>query len=82
MAAATSMADVATLEDLYGELAGMDMTAGWVPRERPILRAEPTTPFRPTHWRYAECKMALDAAGRLINTELAERRNLIMRNAV
>ncbi len=82
MAAATSMADVATLDDLYGELAGMDMTAGWVPRENPILRAEPSTPFRPTHWRYAECKMALDAAGRLINTELAERRNLIMRNPV
>ena len=82
MAAGTSMADVATLDDLYGELEGMDMTAGWVSRESPILRTEPSTPFRPTHWRYAECKRALDAAGRLINTELAERRNLIMRNPV
>ena len=33
-------------------------------------------------WRYVECKAALDAAGRLINTELAERRNLVMRNPV
>ena len=82
MTAAISMTEVVTLEELYGELAGMDMTAGWLPRESPILRAEPTTAFKPTHWRYAECKAALDAAGRLINTELAERRNLIMRNAV
>lgn len=82
MTTATSMADVATLEELYDELATMDMTAGWVPRDKPILYPEPTTPFRPTHWRWTECKAALDAAGRLINTELAERRNLVMRNAV
>ena len=30
--ATTSMADVATLEELYGELSTMDMTAGWVAR--------------------------------------------------
>lgn len=82
MASAASLAQVATLEELYGELQTMDMTAGWVQREHPILYPEPTTPFKPTHWRYAECKAALDVAGRLINTELAERRNLVMRNAV
>ena len=31
----------------------------------------------PAHWRYDECKAALDAAGRLIDVSLAERRNLI-----
>ena len=31
-------------------------------------------------WSYAQAKGALDAAGRLINTELAERRNLILQN--
>jgi gentisate 1,2-dioxygenase len=70
------------LEELYAELGKMDMTAGWTDRDQPILYPEPTTPFRPMHWRYSECHAALDAAGRLINTELAERRNLIMRNPV
>ncbi|MFL5045862.1 MAG: cupin domain-containing protein, partial [Xanthobacteraceae bacterium] len=32
------------------------------------------------HWRYQQARGALDAAGRLINTELAERRNLILIN--
>jgi hypothetical protein len=32
--ATTSMADVATLEELYGELSTMDMTAGWVARAK------------------------------------------------
>jgi gentisate 1,2-dioxygenase len=71
---------VSTLEQLYGELGGMDMTPGWIPRQEPILWAEPNTAFRPAHWRYSEVKPALDAAGRLIDTKLAERRNLVMRN--
>lgn len=71
---------VSTLEQLYNELNGMAMTPGWIPRKQPILWAEPDTAFRPTHWKYSEVKPALDAAGRLINTELAERRNLAMRN--
>ncbi len=74
--------DAGNLEELYAELGKMDMTAGWTDRKQPILYPEPTTPFRPMHWRYSECHAALDAAGRLINTELAERRNLIMRNPV
>jgi gentisate 1,2-dioxygenase len=82
MATQQTIADVNTLEDLYGHLGAMDMTAGWIPRDEPILYAEPTTPFKPIQWRYSECEQALDAAGRLINTELAERRNLVMRNPV
>ena len=36
--------------------------------------------FAPAHWRYERARGALDAAGRLINTELAERRNLTLIN--
>lgn len=82
MATQQSIADVNTLEELYGHLGSMDMTAGWIPRDEPILYAEPITPFTPIQWRYSDCEQALDAAGRLINTELAERRNLVMRNPV
>ena len=82
MTAERRIAGVGSLEDLYAELRGVEMTAGWIDRDEPILRPEPDTGFRPQHWRYAVAKPALDAAGRLINTELAERRNLVMRNPV
>ena len=38
--------------------------------------------FLPAHWRYAEAKAAMQAAGRLIGTDLAERRNFVMRNPI
>jgi hypothetical protein len=34
----------------------------------------------PAHWSYTDAKAGLDAAGRLIDVTLAERRNLVMRN--
>ena len=71
---------VGSLEDLYTVLGTMEMTPGWIDRETPILWREPESVFKPSHWRYADCRAALDAAGRLINTELAERRNLVMRS--
>jgi gentisate 1,2-dioxygenase len=71
-----------TLEELYKKLDQVDFTPGWIPRPAPILSAEPNTAFKPFRWSYANCRAALDAAGRLINTELAERRNLVMRAPV
>ena len=53
--------------------------AGWA-KKTPSLWAEPKKTFQPYGWSYAQAKGALDAAGRLINTELAERRNLVMHN--
>lgn len=71
-----------TLEALYDAASGINMTPGWIPREQPILWPEPHSHFVPAHWRYEECKAALDAAGRLIDVTLAERRNLALRNPV
>jgi gentisate 1,2-dioxygenase len=68
-----------TLEDLYSQLGSIRMGAGWA-KPTPSLWAEPRKTFQPFVWSYAQAKGALDAAGRLINTELAERRNLIMQN--
>jgi gentisate 1,2-dioxygenase len=68
-----------TLEELYGKLAQVGMGPGWN-KPTPSLWASPRKTFRPTHWSYAQARGALDAAGRLINTELAERRNLILVN--
>jgi gentisate 1,2-dioxygenase len=72
--------EVATLEALYQEAARMGLTPGWLRRQKPILWAEPKSEFAPAHWRWPDAKRALDAAGRLIDVALAERRNLVMRN--
>ena len=82
MATTKTIGDADTLNELYGHLTALDMTAGWTPKNNPILYPEPTTQYRPLQWKYKKCRNALNAAGKLINTDLAERRNLIMRNPV
>src|ERR1700683_2502822 len=74
-----SLARSGSLEELYPRLAGIGLGAGWN-KPTPSLWPAPAKSFRPFHWRYDQAKGALDAAGRLINTELAERRNLILIN--
>jgi gentisate 1,2-dioxygenase len=73
------LAHSGSLEELYQMLGSIGMGAGWA-KPTPSLWAEPKQTFQPHCWSYAQAKGALDAAGRLINTELAERRNLIMQN--
>ncbi len=81
-AAVAALGSAKELDSIYAPLADLDLTPGWVNRDEPILIHEPRGAFPPCHWRYSECKTGLDAAGRLISTELAERRNLIMRAPV
>lgn len=80
--AVTALNKSSELQSIYAPLADLDLTPGWVDRKEPILRHEPHGAFPPKHWSYAQCKAGLDAAGRLISTELAERRNLILRNPI
>ena len=68
-----------TLDELYPQLADIGLGAGWN-KPTPSLWAAPHQTFPPDQWRYADAKGAFGAAGRLINTELAERRNLILIN--
>jgi len=72
--------EIVTLSGLYEAAGSLNFTPGWVPREKPILWSEPRPELVPAHWTYAEAKAGLDAAGRLIDVSLAERRNLVMRN--
>ncbi len=72
--------DIPTLGVSYEAAGGVNFTPGWVPRKKPILWAEPRPEFVPAHWTYEDAKAGLDAAGRLIDVSLAERRNLVMRN--
>ena len=73
---------IGSLDALYQEADRLMVTPGWVKREKPVLYREPKSHFVPTHWRYQPIRDALEAAGGLIPVELAERRNLIMRNPV
>ena len=71
-----------SLDELIRAINERDMTPGWIPREKPILWREMRSAFVPAHWRYSEAKAAMKAAGRLIGTDLAERRNFVMRNPI
>jgi gentisate 1,2-dioxygenase len=71
---------VSTLDELYVMADQLDVTPGWVNRSTPIFWADPRTSFVPVRWDYQEVRSSLDAAGRLIDVDLAERRNLVLRN--
>ena len=75
-----AIANVTSLDVFYEEGERLNITPGWIKRQTPILWREPKSQFVPAHWRYREMKAALDAAARLIDVSLAERRNLVMRN--
>ena len=75
----SDLARSGTLEELYGKLDKVGMGAGWN-KPTPSLWPAPRKTFVPAHWKYELAHGALDAAGRLINTALAERRNLILFN--
>jgi len=74
--------NLASLEALQQAIGERNLTPGWIKRAKPILYKEMCSEFVPAHWRYAEAKAAMQAAGRLIGTESAERRNFVMRNPV
>jgi gentisate 1,2-dioxygenase len=73
------LAQSGSLDELYRQIEPIRMNAGWA-KPTASLWPEPKKTFKPHRWSYAQAKGALDAAGRLINTELAERRNMILQN--
>lgn len=71
---------VSTIEQLYREADRLNTTPGWVKRGQPIFWPEPRTDFVPAHWDYRDVRAALEAANDLVALEMAERRNLVLRN--
>jgi gentisate 1,2-dioxygenase len=69
------------LDELHAMLDEVRMKNGWA-KPTPSLYPEPKKKFIPAHWRYKDAKAALHTAGRLVSTEHAERRNLIMANPI
>jgi gentisate 1,2-dioxygenase len=78
----SDLRNLPSLDALVSAIDERNMTPGWIKRDKPILWHEMHSEFVPAHWRYAEVKPAMVAAGRLIGTDLAERRNFVMRNPV
>src|SRR5262249_3755869 len=71
-----------TLDALQAPIGARKLAPGLIKRPKPILWKEMRSDFVPAHWRYTEAKAAMQAAGRLIGTDLAERRNFVMRNPI
>ncbi len=69
-----------TLDSAHAEAGKLNLTPGWLPRQKPILWAQPNPQFAPAHWDYEAAMAILDTIGSVIDLSLAERRNLIMHN--
>lgn len=68
-------------DPLGAMLAEAGLVNGWH-KDEPSLWPLPRKEFRPAHWSYAEARAVLDAAGAVVSTELAERRNVILANPI
>jgi gentisate 1,2-dioxygenase len=71
---------VSTLDQLYETADKLNLTPAWIRRETPIMRRELHSRFLPAHWHYDQIREVLDAAGRLVDVSLSERRNFALRN--
>ncbi len=69
-----------SMDVLRDALKDRGMVPGWSKLPRPIFTKSMHSEFDCGHWRYAEVRPAMQSAGRLIGTDLAERRNTIMVN--
>lgn len=67
------------LPTLYRLLEQVQVKNGWA-KATPAIVPEPRHPFVPHRWQFSDMRAALHVAGRLVDTQWAERRNLIMAN--
>ena len=74
-----ALAGSRTLEELYRALEPLSIGPGWA-KPTPSLWNGPRGSMLPMRWEYESAHAALEAAGQLVDTELAERRNLILIN--
>ena len=76
-----SVEDIDNLDDLYAVFDDLSVEGGWH-RRTPALWPEPRRNFLPHVWRYADVKAVLEVAGRLVDHQMADRRNLTLTNPV
>lgn len=70
-----------SLSELETSLRSLHMGPGWN-KEKPAMWAEPQSNFLPVHWSWRAARAGLHSAGDLVDTKLAERRNLVLMNPI
>jgi gentisate 1,2-dioxygenase len=70
-----------SLADLHSMLDLVQFKNGWA-KPTPSLYPEPKKKYIPAHWKFKDAHAALHCAGKLVSTEHAERRNLILANPI
>lgn len=73
---------VDSVDQLIDAIAQESCVPGWTDHQPPLMWAAPHSALKPAHWQYERMRPALVAAGRVIGTDQAERRNFILRNPV
>jgi len=81
LGSAETLANAPDLPKLDTLLGGHAMMAGWSKLE-PSLWPSPRANFKANHWSWENARAGLDAAGRMISTDKADRRNLFLVNPV
>lgn len=74
-------ASAVDLAELHRMLDEIQVKNGWS-KPTPSLYPQPKQKYVGAHWSFANARAALHAAGRLVGTEWAERRNLILANPI
>lgn len=72
---------IESLDELYAAFDELSIEGGWH-RKKPALWPEPLKNFVPFMWRYADVRPVLDAAGPLVDHEMADRRNVTLTNPI
>ncbi len=81
MTAHAGLAVSDSLDTLCAGLAPLGINPGWA-KPTPSFWPAPRANLLPFRWSWQAGRAALDAAGRLVDAESAERRNLILFNPV
>ncbi|HEX2545766.1 MAG TPA: cupin domain-containing protein [Ramlibacter sp.] len=74
--------DVGSLPALEATIASLSMSPGWIRREVPLLWKDMKSVFVPHQWKYVQARELMVAAGKALSTDVAERRNFILRNPI
>ncbi len=70
------------LPELEATIESLSMTPGWIKRDVPLLWKEMQSQFVPAQWKYAQARELMVQAARELGTDVAERRNFVMRNPI
>jgi gentisate 1,2-dioxygenase len=74
--------EVGSLPALEADVSALSMTPGWIRREVPILWKEMKSAFVPHQWKYSQARQLMVEAARMLGTDVAERRNFVLRNPI